>query len=101
MENKTIADLIGRIEEALGPVTFTNDDPVPSTGMEIQVQSDWFPADRQTWRSWTGSRRLWGVEYHGPVYVYMSPEGSMPFTGRRQCGCKTCQEHVLPHFRPN
>lgn len=102
MDNKTITDLLDRIEEALGPLpTFTDDECVTTSGLEIDVSGTWTPADREMWRAWTGPRRFWGIEYHGPVYNYKSQEGSKPYTGKRLCNCQTCQEHVLPQFRPN
>lgn len=68
---------------------------------EIQINFDWVPTTREEFRSWTGRRRISGVEFHGPVYVYGSVEDSQPYTGHRVCGCKICQTYVEPMFKSN
>lgn len=70
-------------------------------GAEILSGETWIAADKETWRSWTGHRRIWGIEHHGPVYNYLSPEGSLPYTGRRVCTCAECQANVTPTLRDN
>jgi hypothetical protein len=41
-----------------------------------------------------------GLEYHGPVFN-IDRDDSVPFSGKRVCGCKICQEHVSPEMKPN
>lgn len=77
------------------------DEIIPHVGLEICLSGeDWIPSSMLLWRSWTGLRRVWCMEYHGPVFSFESPERT-PFTGRRVCGCKICQEHVECKYRHN
>ena len=77
-------------------------DVAEATGpLEILSGDKWIASDKETWRSWTGLRRAWGIEYHGPVYNYLTPEGSPPYTGKRICRCGKCQESVEPTLRDN
>lgn len=72
------------------------------TGLEICVKDEeWEPADMRTWRSWTGRRKIWGIEHHGPIYVLDSKDDSAPFTGKRICMCEICQKHVDVTLKPN
>ena len=72
------------------------------TGLEIEVKPDeWENSDLRTWRSWTGRRKIWGVEHHGPIYILDSKDDSKPFTGHRVCKCSTCQEHVDSRLKAN
>lgn len=78
------------------------DDAVPVTGMDVEVgDGTYIPADKNTWRSWTGLRKLLGQDFHGPVYNFGSPEGSKPYAGFRTCSCSKCQEHVAVAFKYN
>ena len=72
---------------------------LPTTGLEIMVEDTWFPADPATWRAWTGQRRVWGQEYHGPVYAIDAP--STAWSGKRICNCSACQSTVSPGLRLN
>lgn len=69
--------------------------------LEVFSNESWVIVDKETWRSWTGLRRVFGIEYHGAVYNYLTPEGSPPFTGKRICKCSTCQEHVAAPMKDN
>lgn len=77
------------------------DEALPNFGMEVLIDGDWIPADPVTWRAWTGHRRLWGVEYHGPVTAVDAKPGAPPWTGPRTCRCATCQSQVPPALRGN
>lgn len=107
-------DLISALYEILGtkhpegeahlqiePQSLRKDVVTGGGGAEILSGDAWVAADKDTWRSWTGHRRIWGIEYHGPVYNYLSPEGSPPYTGRRVCPCAECQSNVMPTLRIN
>jgi hypothetical protein len=77
------------------------DEIIPHEGLEVCLTGeDWIPTTGTLWRSWTGRRRIWGLEYHGPVFNIDRPDGT-PFAGKRSCGCSVCQEHVESKFRPN
>jgi hypothetical protein len=68
---------------------------------EILYADEWIAADRSVWRSWTGRRRLWGVEYHGDVYDVRTTDDDAAWDGPRTCHCVTCQRNVRPACRPN
>ena len=77
------------------------DEIIPHVGLEVNIAAEeWIPATKVLWRSWTGLRKVWGMEYHGPVYN-IDRDDSVPFSGKRVCGCKICQEHVSPELKPN
>lgn len=79
-----------------------SDNAEKTTGMEIQTKDgSWSHVDRATWRSWTGLRKLLGVPYHGPIFVFGSPEDAPPYKGFRECSCSKCQEHVDVAFKYN
>ena len=82
-------------------IPIPTDKLLPSFGLEILTDECWIPADPPLWRAWTGRRRLWTMEYHGPVTALDAPATSPPFHGARACQCKTCQVHVAPAFRAN
>ena len=85
-------------------VVFTSvppEDIRPSFGLSVLVKDTWVEAERSTWRSWTGRRAIWGLEYHGDVYKFDSEDDSTPWTGRRSCGCATCQRHVVVESKTN
>ena len=63
--------------------------------------NEWYPVDYNIWRSWCGKRILLGYEFHGPVYIYNSPDNSLPWPGRRICTCNICQTHVQPSLKLN
>ena len=80
------------------------DESLKTRGLEICTDSAgdiWEPAELNLWRSWTGRRKIWGMEYHGPVYIVDSPEDSPPFTGLRVCKCNICQAHVDVKLKAN
>jgi hypothetical protein len=86
------------------PLLFGTDEALPLTGLEIctdHATDTWISADRNLWRSWTGRRKIWGIEYHGPVYNLDSPEDSAPWSGIRSCSCQICQKNVDDHLKPN
>jgi len=97
MNVKSMAETLLQLASAV-PLP-QDDELVPSLSMEIMAGDEYVAAAPEVWRAWTGQRRLWGQEYHGPVYPLGKDD--MPWTGARVCGCKTCQEHVLPALRPN
>jgi hypothetical protein len=77
------------------------DEIIPHDGLEVCLSGDdWIPAGAVLWRSWTGRRRVWSLEYHGPVFNIDRPDGE-PFKGKRVCGCTVCQEHVESKSRHN
>jgi hypothetical protein len=100
MDAKLIAESI--VEEALRS-EFVNDEVVAqgATGLEVEVEGDWIPTSIDVWRAWTGRRKLWGFEHHGPVYSFGHSDESPPYAGRRVCNCGKCQLHVKPELRPN
>jgi hypothetical protein len=72
------------------------------TGLEIEVKpNEWENSDLRTWRSWTGRRKIWGIEHHGPIYIIDTKDDSTPYTGSRLCKCSICQEHVDPRLKSN
>lgn len=72
------------------------------TGLQIEVmEGEWEHSDLRTWRAWTGLRRLWNVEYHGPIYVIDSAADSRPYAGKRTCRCAVCQTHVAATTKSN
>jgi hypothetical protein len=82
-------------------VPLPTDEIIPHVGLEVNVAGDeWIPATQVLWRSWTGRRKVWGMEYHGPVFN-IDRDDSVPFSGKRVCGCAICQEHVSPEMKPN
>ena len=90
------------LEEVFGPFTVPNsDEAIPVRGLEVHLGNDWIPITADMWRSWTGRRRIWGIEHHGPVYAVGTQDESTPWTGVRECACSTCQAHVEPTLKPN
>lgn len=96
----TKSNLSNEIQD-INTLNVNSDDIAYTTGLEILVGEVWLPTERELWRAWTGQRRVWGIEYHGPVYNYMSSSDAHPYTGRRLCSCDACQAHVLPVNKPN
>lgn len=93
------------LEDILGPDGFQIEEELHETGalcgpVEIKVNSSWVPTTSEIFRSWTGQRRIWGVEYHGPVYVLGKKEETK-YVGSRTCPCAKCQESVDPAFKMN
>lgn len=101
MDTRTLAEALTDAILAAMPAAPAATEGVRGPVLEVQVGAAWVEASGPEWRSWTGRRMVNGEEVHGPVYVFGSPDGSLPFTGRRVCGCRECQEHVAPEFRPN
>lgn len=73
----------------------------PKFMAEVNLDDEWIVVSSEEFRSWTGLRRISGVEVHGPIYIYNSPEGAAPYTGRRLCNCSLCQANVDPIHKPN
>lgn len=95
-------DIVRDISDSLGfGRSGASDSLVPFKGHEVQLDGEWVPTSQETWRSWLGPRRLWGVEYHGDVYELGTGDGSPPWRGARVCPCDTCQRHVAPDNRYN
>lgn len=42
--------------------------------LEIIINNRWCKVASGEFRSWTGPRRIDGVEYNGPVYTYLTNE---------------------------
>lgn len=97
LAEKLIDSLLVAVPES--PIRVT--DEVRGPVLEVQVGTGWIEVGEAEWRSWTGPRMVNGKEHHGPIYAFGSPDGSLPFTGRRVCRCAECQEHVAPELRPN
>lgn len=89
------------VADLLGPPPA--EDGLPKGGpLEVQVHGEqWLPVSTEIWRAWTGPRRVWGIEYHGPVFPLGAADESKPYDGARVCRCRQCQEHVHPTARPN
>ena len=86
---------------ASAPYEEPDEENLPLCGpVEIKVNASWIPTTSEVFRSWTGRRRIWGIEYHGPVYVLGKPQETT-YTGARLCPCAVCQETVEPRFRTN
>jgi hypothetical protein len=74
---------------------------IPHQGLAIEVaDGEWIPSTQVLWRSWTGRRSVWGLEWHGPVFN-VDRDDSVPYAGKRVCTCTICQEHVHPTAKPN
>lgn len=102
MEHTTDPLLDSVLGEVLGAgATPDSDEAIPTRGLEARIGNDWIPVTSDVWSSWTGRRRIWGMEHHGPVYAFGAPEGTPPWTGARECYCSSCQAHVEPTLRPN
>jgi len=77
------------------------DEIIPHHGLLVEVaDGEWIPSTQILWRSWTGRRQVWGMEYHGPVFN-VDRDDSVPYAGKRVCSCSICQEHVIPAAKPN
>lgn len=94
-------DVVEELDRKIERLTAVDDGPVAATGMHVMLVDVWVPAELSIWRSWVGRRALWGQEYHGPVFSVEAKDDSVPWTGKRQCTCPTCQRHVAPESRPN
>jgi hypothetical protein len=73
--------------------------------VEIFDGEEWIPATPELFRAWTGLRRIFGMEFHGPVWNFgTDPESTpeaQPYAGARVCTCSECQKHVAPQLRLN
>jgi len=65
--------------------------------LEVKMGTTWVLVESDIFGSWTGLRRVNGVEHHGPV-TYI--EGGL-YRGTRVCGCGLCEVHVEPKFKKN
>ena len=96
---KLLQELLGPTEEGIQFEEEIPGDLSLCGPVEIKVKSNWVPTTSEIFRSWTGHRRIWGMEYHGPVYVLGKDEKT--YSGARLCPCAVCQESVSPEFRMN
>lgn len=95
---KVLEEAIDYIQHTYPPMQSAQE----NTGLEIEVQPDvWEYTNLRTWRAWTGRRKIWGFEHHGPVYIVDSKDDSKPYEGARVCKCSLCQAHVLPTLKSN
>ena len=99
MIDKTLQDAVENVLSYLSTTSEGTDKVLPTTGLEVCVGETWLPAEARVWRSWKGPRKMWGQDYHGPVYLLDS--ASETYGGRRSCSCATCQEFVDAPHRPN
>ena len=96
---KIAEQFLEETRELLGGLPQEGEEPVPGP-VEIKVGSQWTAVGAPVFRAWTGQRRIWGIEYHGPVYVMGAKEETL-FTGKRICPCAECQKSVVPEFKYN
>jgi len=83
----------------LGPPRTFDDSPGQKV-LQVKLSDSWVEVTDDIFRSWTGDRRINGEDFHGAVYNFQDATNT-PYTGSRACGCKICQEHVLPHLKMN
>jgi hypothetical protein len=74
------------------------DDIADGPILEVQLLDRWFLVDENTWRSWTGRRRVDGEDFHGEIFYL---DSDRPYAGTRSCPCTTCQSSVDPRQRKN
>lgn len=94
-------DVLNEAVTTLTSGLYPADSIVPHGGKSVMVEGSWIPVDAKLWRSWTGRRAVWGMEYHGPVYSVESSVDTKPWDGPRECSCQKCQSHVAILSRPN
>lgn len=99
MIDKTLQEAVENFLSHLSPTDSVSDEAIPTTGFEVCLGDTWLPAEPRVWRSWKGPRKMWGQEYHGPIYMLDST--SETYSGRRACSCSKCQEFVDAAHRPN
>lgn len=81
--------------------SFLADEIIPHNGLTVEIAADdWVPCTQELWRAWTGRRKIWSLEYHGPLFNIASDD-FVPFIGKRICACAICQEHVAYTLKPN
>ena len=98
-----LEEVTKQLEDAftLPAAPFPTDEIIPHVGLTVEMApGEWIPSTQVLWRSWTGRRKVWGMEYHGPVFI-IDRDDSVPFSGKRVCGCSKCQEHVAPVSKHN
>ena len=98
-----LEEVAKQIEDAFAlPATpFPTDEIIPHQGLTVEVaDGEWIPSTQVLWRSWTGRRKVWGLEWHGPVFN-IDRDDSVPYMGKRVCTCSVCQEHVASVAKPN
>lgn len=99
MDNN-LSDILKDIEDIVSGLTdSTHEEPLTTGPVEVFVGGNWMPTTLEDWSAWTGLRRVWGIEYHGPV-SYKDKKDKL-YTGPRGCPCETCQETVEPRFKMN
>lgn len=91
---KDIEDILG------GPVDLPEEEGLDSGPVEVLRGDTWIPVSKEDFASWTGPRRIWGIEYHGPV-TYKNCKNGSQYTGPRSCPCNTCQSTVESKFKMN
>lgn len=96
MTNQEVINNLEAISSHLRPTA--TDDIASGPILEVQLLDRWFLVDLDTFRSWTGLRRLNGDDFHGDIFYL---ESSSPYTGARACPCSTCQSSVNPRHRKN
>ena len=94
-----IGDILGGTAGSVPPLE-DEDGPLLSGPVEVMVKDSWTPVTKEIFASWTGLRRIWGIEYHGPV-VYKDCKNGSQYTGPRSCSCAVCQSTVEPKFKMN
>lgn len=68
--------------------------------LEIERSKDvWVVAKEDVFSSWTGRRRMNGMEHHGRVTYIDDPRKT--YRGHRICGCSVCQSDVEPRHKFN
>lgn len=98
-----LEEVTKQLEDAFALPTSASptDEIIPHMGLEVEVaEGDWIPSTQVLWRSWTGRRKVWGIEYHGPVFNIDRDDSSL-WTGKRVCTCDKCQENVSSSMKPN
>ena len=99
-ETTTVEAVAEAWAEALTEVLGTTDaSPGTTTGLQVMSEGTWVPSTRELWTAWTGRRAVWGVEFHGPVYLVGTTD--VTWTGSRACPCARCQSTVVPGSRRN
>ena len=101
-DSEELLEAVDEIASALGDRPL-EDVPERCSGLQVWDDSTkaWLPVKRELWRSWTGFRAVWGVDYHGPIYSVDTKSDDRPWAGPRTCICPTCQEHVSPQHKAN
>jgi len=95
-ENQNIIEQLESYVSVLRPNP--TDDIATEPILEVQLLDRWFLVDLDTFRSWTGHRRLDGEPFHDDVFILNS---DITYHGARACPCSTCQSSVEPQHKKN